>query len=387
MNTRLQVEHPVTEMITGTDLVEWQLRVAAGQPLPLRQAQLAIHGHAIEARVYAENPEKGFLPSIGTLRHLKTPSSVQFSTPALQGACVRIDSGVRQGDAIAPWYDPMIAKLIVWAPTREQALVGMSQALGEFQIVGVANNIGFLKRLIESVPFSGADLDTGLIERHHDALFPAVLEVGMEVLALAAAALLQGESVGHSRAAAGTHYDPWADSTGWRMNATVCRRLEFDSDAGHSALDVEYLEQCWRLRRAGDAGEAAGMQVVSHDAGQFTLRLAGRRVHGAVVRDGDAFHVFSAQAHTLLQYADPLAHAGEHEGEGGRLTAPMPGKIVAVLVAKGQSVKKGDALLVMEAMKMEHTIAAPGDGMVEEVMFAVGEQVAEGAQLLALQAQ
>ncbi|MDB5855421.1 MAG: acetyl/propionyl/methylcrotonyl-CoA carboxylase subunit alpha [Herminiimonas sp.] len=396
MNTRLQVEHPVTEIITGTDLVEWQLRVAAGQPLPLRQEQLAIHGHAIEARVYAENPEKGFLPSIGTLLHLETPAAVQFTTPALQGACVRIDSGVRGGDAITPWYDPMIAKLIVWGPTREQALVGMSQALGEFQIVGVANNISFLKRLIESEPFSGADLDTGLIERHHETLFPASTMPGMEVLALAAAALLQGDLAGHSRSTAGTHYDPWADSTGWRMNATVTRRLEFDSEAGHSAIDVEYLEDCWTLRRIGNTGNAgnagnaghsderAAMQIVSHHAGEFTLRLAGRRVHGTVVRDGEAFHVFSGEDRIVLQYADPLAHAGEHEGEGGRLTAPMPGKIVAVLVRKGQSVKKGDALLIMEAMKMEHTIAAPGDGLVDEVMFVVGDQVAEGAQLLAL---
>jgi 3-methylcrotonyl-CoA carboxylase alpha subunit len=406
MNTRLQVEHPVTEMITGTDLVEWQLRVAAGEPLPMLQSQLAIHGHAIEARVYAENPEKGFLPSIGTLLHLETPTAVQFSTPALQGACVkRIDSGVREGDAVTPWYDPMIAKLIVWGPTREQALVGMSQALGEFQIVGVANNIGFLKRLIESAPFSGADLDTGLIERHHETLFPAPAAPGIEVLALAAAALLQGDLAGHSGSTAGTHYDPWADSTGWRLNGTVTRRLEFDSEAGHSAIDVEYLEACWRLSGVGHASdvgksdevgrsdevgkcdERATMQIVSHHAGEFTLRLAGRRVHGTVVRDGDAFHVFNAHLHTVLQYADPLAHAGEHEGEGGRLTAPMPGKIVAVLVSKGQSVKKGEPLLIMEAMKMEHTIAAPGDGLVDEVMFSVGDQVAEGAQLLALQAQ
>jgi 3-methylcrotonyl-CoA carboxylase alpha subunit len=390
MNTRLQVEHPVTEMITGTDLVEWQLCVAAGEPLPLRQAQLAIHGHAIEARVYAENPEKGFLPSIGTLRHLQTPAAVQFSTPALQGACVRIDSGVREGDAITPWYDPMIAKLIVWGPTREQALVGMSQALGEFQIVGVANNIKFLKRLIESAPFSGADLDTGLIERHHATLFPTPVAPGMEVLALAAAALLQGDLAGRSRATAGTHYDPWADSTGWRLNGTVTRRLKFDSEAGQSAIDVEYLEDSWRLGDVGNVGNAnerTAMQIVSHHAGEFTLRMAGRRVHGTVVRDGDAFHVFNAHTHTVLQYADPLAHAGEHEGESGRLTAPMPGKIIAVLVSKGQSVRKGDALLIMEAMKMEHTITAPGAGLVDEVMFGVGDQVAEGAQLLALKVE
>ena len=176
MNTRLQVEHPVTEMITGTDLVEWQLRVAFGEPLPKAQHELAIHGHSIEARIYAENPEKGFLPSIGTLRHMDTPAAVSFELgtgASGDPAPVRIDSGVREGDAISPFYDPMIAKLIVWGADRTQALARMSQALAEFQIVGLATNIAFLKRLVEGGAFAQADLDTGLIERNTDTLFPA----------------------------------------------------------------------------------------------------------------------------------------------------------------------------------------------------------------------
>src|SRR5438445_3904140 len=172
MNTRLQVERRVTEMMTGLELVEWQLRVAAGERLPLQKGQLSLRGHAIEARIYAENPDKGFLPSIGTLRHLRTPMAREFEVTHTPDAVVRIDSGVREGDAISPFYDPMIAKLIVWAPDRRQALVSMANALAQYQIVGLASNINFLQRLIASQPFSTADLDTGLIERHHDALFP-----------------------------------------------------------------------------------------------------------------------------------------------------------------------------------------------------------------------
>src|SRR6476661_1322229 len=188
MNTRLQVEHPVTEMITGQDLVEWQLRVACGEPLPLAQAELAIHGHALEARIYAENPDNNFLPSIGTLRHLRMPEAVSFSlgeNPA-HPAPVRIDSGVRAGDAISPFYDPMIAKLIVWGRDREEALALMANALTHYQVVGLTTNIGFLKRLVESVPFAGADLDTGLIERNQDLLFPAPHAASFDELALAA---------------------------------------------------------------------------------------------------------------------------------------------------------------------------------------------------------
>jgi 3-methylcrotonyl-CoA carboxylase alpha subunit len=176
MNTRLQVEHPVTEMITGTDLVEWQLRVAAGEKLPLQQSELKIHGHAIEARVYAENPEKGFLPSIGTLHHARTPNAVNFELGGIaEPAAFRIDSGVREGDTISPFYDPMIAKMIVWGKDRTEALARMAQALSQYQIVGLSSNIAFLKRLIESKAFSSADLDTGLIERNQSDLFPEVL--------------------------------------------------------------------------------------------------------------------------------------------------------------------------------------------------------------------
>jgi 3-methylcrotonyl-CoA carboxylase alpha subunit len=377
MNTRLQVEHPVTEMITGLDLVEWQLRVAAGEALPKKQHELHIEGHAIEARIYAENPDKGFLPSIGTLRHLHTPEAAEFSIPTgREGGVTRIDSGVRQGDAISPFYDPMVAKLIVWAPTREDALARMSAALAEYQVVGLTTNVAFLKRLVESQAFSTADLDTGLIERNHDALFPPAQAASKQVLALAAARLLAAERDAAAR-------DPWTFTTGWRMNGGLRRVFEFGHAKTSHAVGIAYREQGWNLRLAE---QELPLSLVAQDGKSLVIKLGGETVKGAVVRDGDTFHVFTAGMHTVLAYNDPMAHAGEAEAEGGRLTAPMPGKIVAVLTEKGKTVEKGAPLLIMEAMKMEHTIAAPAHGLVEDLLYAVGDQVAEGAQLLAFKA-
>jgi 3-methylcrotonyl-CoA carboxylase alpha subunit len=428
MNTRLQVEHPVTEMITGTDLVEWQLRVAAGEPLPLMQEQLAINGHAIEARIYAENPEKGFLPSIGTLKYLRVPAGVEFrlsevnalagngsgstslpsprpsplkgegevsaasgngvstslppSRPSpLKGegesgaasGYVRIDSGVREGDAISPFYDPMIAKLIVWGKDRQSALARMSQALSEYRIVGLANNTAFLKRLVESPPFATADLDTGLIERNHAALFPRRPPASLNVLALAAAALLDAE---RSRFAAN---DPWSDTGGWRMNGSLQRQLNFTDEENTYPVQVTYRPDGWTVRHR-DASSL--LTIAAHDEDRLTIKLGQQTVRGNVVRDGEAMHVFADGTHHVLGYADPLAHASDVEAETGRLTAPMPGKIIAVLAGKGATVEKGAPLLIMEAMKMEHTIAAPATGVVEDLLYVVGDQVAEGAQLL-----
>ncbi len=391
MNTRLQVEHPVTEMITGTDLVEWQLRVACGQPLPKMQSELTIHGHSIEARVYAENPEKGFLPSIGTLRHMDTPSAVNFElggTPGGAPAAVRIDSGVREGDAISPFYDPMIAKLIVWGADRTQALARMSQALAEFQIVGLATNIAFLKRLVEGGAFSQADLDTGLIERNQASLFPAAKAAPVGALALAAVALIEAEKDA-SAAVSANAADPWGNALGWRMNSAYQRQLSFadeyaaGTDAKAYKLGMTYHENGWNLAIGGMDLEVA---LVARDGADLSLRLGETSLHGTVRRDGETFHVFTGGRHFALTYNDPMAHAGEAEAAGGRLTAPMPGKVVAVMVSKGQEVKKGDPLVIMEAMKMEHTIGAPSDGLVEDVLYQVGDQVADGAPLLAFKA-
>ena len=395
MNTRLQVEHPVTEMITGTDLVEWQLRVAFGEPLPKRQDELAINGHAIEARVYAENPEKGFLPSIGTLRHLDMPAHVAFELGGGAGtpAAVRIDSGVREGDAISPYYDPMIAKLIVWGADRAQALARMAQALSEFHIVGLATNIAFLKRLVEGQAFASADLDTGLIERNGDTLFPAPAPAPAGVLALAALALLADEQTAAPGTPSRNPADPWASTHGWRMNGSYRRQLAFADDYA-ATLDAKayqvglaYHPHGWVLELDGVAHPLALVsQGDARQDGRYAIRLDGRALAGTVRRDGDVVHVFSGGRHHALTWNDPMAHAGDVEAAGGRLTAPMPGKVVAVIAANGQEVRKGEPLVIMEAMKMEHTIAAPSDGIVEEILYQVGDQVADGAPLLAFKA-
>jgi 3-methylcrotonyl-CoA carboxylase alpha subunit len=375
-------------MITGTDLVEWQLRVAAGQALPKQQHELAINGHAIEARVYAETPEKGFLPSIGTLRFMDVPAHVSFELGGVASAPagVRVDSGVREGDAISPFYDPMIAKLIVWGADRTQALSRMAQALSEFHIVGLATNIAFLKRLVEGEAFASADLDTGLIERNNASLFPAAGPAPKGALALAAVALADAEqalSVSNNPA------DPWTSTHGWRMNGTYRRRLSFGDeysatlDAKSYAIDLAYRPHGWVLELDGAAHPLA---LVSRRGGEYAIRLDGAALHGTVRRDGELLHVFTGGQHYTLHYADPMAHAGEVEAAGGRLTAPMPGKVVAVIAKDGQTVKKGEPLVIMEAMKMEHTIAAPSDGLVEEILYQVGDQVADGAPLLAFKA-
>jgi 3-methylcrotonyl-CoA carboxylase alpha subunit len=392
MNTRLQVEHPVTEMITGTDLVEWQLRVAFGEPLPKAQHELAIHGHSIEARIYAENPEKGFLPSIGTLRHMDTPNAVSFELGAGANgdpAPVRIDSGVREGDAISPFYDPMIAKLIVWGSDRTQALARMSQALAEFRIVGLATNIAFLKRLVEGGAFSQAQLDTGLIERNSDTLFPQPKAAPVGALAFAAVALIQAEKDA-SVAVSANPADPFGNALGWRLNGAYRRVLSFADDytAGAEQQDyqvgVTYHAGGWQL---DVRGIEADMSLLARDGAELSIKLGATSMHGAVRCDGDTFHVFTGGRHFVLAYNDPMAHAGEAEAAGGRLTAPMPGKVVAVLASAGQKVKKGDPLVIMEAMKMEHTIAAPSDGLVEEILYQVGDQVSDGAPLLAFAAE
>ncbi|SPD43138.1 acetyl/propionyl/methylcrotonyl-CoA carboxylase subunit alpha [Cupriavidus taiwanensis] len=384
MNTRLQVEHPVTEMITGQDLVEWQLRVAAGEPLPLAQEQLRIDGHALEARIYAENPDKQFLPSTGTLRFLRTPPAVQFMRgDGVDGnphgpAGVRIDAGVREGDTISPFYDPMIAKLIVWGKDRDEALARMRQALAAYHVVGLSTNVAFLQRLVKSEAFRTADLDTGLIGRNEAVLFPPPAPVGMELIALATAALLARENR-QRRIDAADQHSPWTHAGAWRLNGGASRRLRFGY--GEQVLDVT-LDSNARGSTLVYADQAAPFTYTCQ-ADDLRVNLGTRRAHGQVHLDGDEFHVFHGGRHATLAWLDPLAHAGEAEGEGGKLTAPMPGKVIAVMVEAGSTVARGAPLLVMEAMKMEHTICAPADGVVSEVLYGIGEQVAEGAQLLA----
>ena len=376
MNTRLQVEHPVTEMITGTDLVEWQLRIAAGERLPQLQHELTMTGHAIEARVYAENPDKGFLPSTGRLDYLQMPTAVEFTR-----GDVRIDAGVREGDVISPFYDPMIAKLIVHGKDRAEALARMTQALAAFQVVGPATNVAFLGRLIASAPFAEADLDTGLIERHQDRLFPGPQTLPLSVMALAAVSLSVSAPASPTPTPASESDEPWAQRSGWRMNGSYQRSLAFSSEAGEQPIQLSYQHDglCMQV------GEISVPLQDLHVSGAVVrLRMNGLQLQGHVVRQQDMFHVFYSGHHWQIHWRDPIAHAGEGEVDAGRLTAPMPGKIIALLVSAGERVARGAPLLIMEAMKMEHTINAPSDGTVSELLYAVGDQVDEGAQLLAL---
>jgi len=372
MNTRLQVEHPVTEMITGQDLVEWQLRVAAGEPLPLSQAQLRIHGHAVEARIYAEDPDRGFLPSTGRVYHLRTPVPTDF---------VRIDAGIAEGDTISPWYDPMIAKLIVWGPTREAACARMAHALGEYQILGVANNVRFLSRLVQSRAFASADLDTALIEREHDQLFPAPQRVPDAAVAAAALAVLYEQ---HDRAARGPGLAPWRLGGGWRLNADGTRRLRFLSNGVESAVALRETADTYELM-VGDASSATAVGRAPKDAASgTTLMFAfdGRQVRADAILKGQRCDVFIDADHFVIERIDPLAHVGEIAGDEGGIRALMPGRVVALLVEPGARVVKGQPLLILEAMKMEHTTSAPADGICEAFNVAVGEQVSEGAELV-----
>jgi 3-methylcrotonyl-CoA carboxylase alpha subunit len=379
MNTRLQVEHPVTEMITGHDLVEWQLRVAAGAPLPASQEALAIRGHAIEARIYAENPDSGFLPATGRLLHLAQPMAVEFGgqqrTPP---AAVRIDSGVRAGDSITPHYDPMIAKLIVWGTDRDHALARMAAALADFHIVGVANNVDFLSRLVANPSFRQAELDTGLIERERSRLFPdtSAERVPDELLAFACSRVLVDED-------AGAGADPWTSAHGWRLNTHYVRTLTLKSERGVHEVDLEYTRDGYRFHHGG---KDAPLAISAAEGTRLGIRFGGGTLVADVVRAGDELHVFAQGRHRALSLFDIIAQSTAGDAATGRLTAPMPGKVIAVATSPGARVERGTPLLVMEAMKMEHTIVAPADGIVADVLFDVGDQVDEGAELVRFEA-
>jgi 3-methylcrotonyl-CoA carboxylase alpha subunit len=374
MNTRLQVEHPVTEMITGLDLVEWQLRVAAGEPLPLAQDELEITGHAIEARIYAEDPDRGFLPSIGRIVHLRTPAT---------SADVRIDSGVRAGDEISSYYDPMIAKLIVRGEDRDAALGRLAAALSRYEVAGVTTNVAFLQRVIAHEAFAGARIDTGLIARNHAALFPSAAPPSDAMLAAAALA-----EVGRLRDAATKlardsceRWSPWQAIDTWWLN-TADHAMTFSFEAAETTYPVQV-----RTEGAGFRIITSGREHVARaewTADSLILDLSGSRFVASVVLLGEERQVFSNGQTQRLHLADPLAHAGEEEHNGGHLAAPMSGTVISVLVKKGDKVAKGAPLLILEAMKMEHTIAASSAGTVSAVNCRVGDQVQEGADLIDL---
>ena len=384
MNTRLQVEHPVTRMITGQDLVEWQLRVAAGEALPLAQDALTIRGHALEARIYAENPAQDFLPATGKLLHLVPPA---------ESLNVRIDTGIEQGDEITPYYDPLIAKLIVWDVDRHAALARMRQALADYRIVGVTSNVDFLSRLVACPAFADADLDTSLIERSRPFLFPADSTPPKHVFFIAAVAGLLREQAAAQTVArhSGDPWSPWSLRDGWRLNLQAQRTLTYRCGDSRYDVLVAYHGDGWRLSLNGETVLARGRLLDSgRFAGQYAVELDDRRLVASVVavheKNEQKRYVFLNGATYVIQRDDPL-HLVEAGGAPGGLTAPMPGKVVVLLAGVGQRVEKGAPLLILEAMKMEHTITAPKNGQVRAFRFAAGDQVTDGAELVDFNAE
>ncbi|MDN5665223.1 MAG: acetyl/propionyl/methylcrotonyl-CoA carboxylase subunit alpha [Psychrobacter sp.] len=401
MNTRLQVEHPVSEAITGVDLVEWQLLVASGQPLPKSQDDLAINGHAIEARICAENPDNDFLPATGTLFTYQKPEHSTFDV-----ADVRIDDGVREGDVISPFYDSMIAKLIVHAPTREQALAKLDRALAQTRIVGLPNNVAFLRYILNTESFSQANLDTALIEREADELFD---QYPLDLSTLVVTAIAQQlASEGMAQDA-----DPFSKPTGFRAYNDYARSfsLVYDEQAysarishWHNATATAGKKGTDNLSRftlviekeIANADENANANVAapteavyegevsyaSDDAHNHTLWLDGARINAQSWVNHETVYVFTDRGRDEITLVDIMAHVGEESAAVGSLKSPMPGQVVAFKVAVGDSVKKGEPLAVIEAMKIEHTITAPTDGVVGELLFAAGDSVADGDELL-----
>ncbi len=377
MNTRLQVEHPVTEAITGQDLVEWQLIVAAGGKVPLSQNELRIDGHAVEVRLYAEDPARNFLPSTGTLVHLKLPQ---------EGAHVRVDTGVRQGDTVTPFYDPMIAKVIVHDRDRTSALRRMAALMGETEVVGVTTNSVLLKALCSHPAFVGGEVDTGFIERHRESLFAKPAAAGDRAFAVATLArLLEWQDA--AKPTTGDPWSPWNEQSGFRL-----------LDEGHEEVrwkdgEREVVVIARRLRGGGfrlelpDAACEARVQRLAD--GSLSVALDEDTFLATVVRrsaldGGIDYTLFMDGGSLRLRLVDPL-DVTQYEttaSADAMVRAPLPGKIIDLRVKAGDTVSKGQALLVLEAMKMEHTLAAPADGTVKSLRYAVGEQVPEGAELV-----
>ncbi len=374
MNTRLQVEHPVTEMITGQDLVEWQLRVADGEELPLIQDQIRISGHSLEARIYAEDPENDFLPVTGTLTFLQPPEESDH---------VRVDTGVLQGDKVSVYYDPMIAKLIVWDEDRNKALHRLVRALAEYRISGTTTNIDFLHSLVSCEPFQRAELDTGFIEKHHDKIFPEKKQDISQGLALAALYLvLKQESKARAAALSCDPWSPWFNTSGWRLNEAHLNCFELVSQGQHYSVAIVQLgrgnQVCYSIQTGDRTVEARG----EIEDNTLHAEIDGHLLH-VLVSECDGIYSIYTEGSSMLFSLKEVDLGDEDAGEGAAaLSAPMNGTIVDIVASEGSVVFKGDTLLVMEAMKMEHTISAPEDGQVVEFYYQTGDLVDGGTELL-----
>jgi 3-methylcrotonyl-CoA carboxylase alpha subunit len=369
MNTRLQVEHPVTEMVTGLDLVEWQLRVAAGEPLPLRQEEIVCRGHAVEVRLYAEDPRRDFLPSVGKLIHVNLP-------PDRDG--LRVDIGFGQGDTVSAYYDPMLAKVIAWGEDRPAALRRLVGALEASAVVGVANNLSFLAAILRHSEFAAGPVDTGFIGREMEVLAPPRVPASDAVLVLGTLAVIADRT--KFSAGASDPRSPWSVSDGWQLSGEAVETLRLREGEREVAIGIRHL------RGGALALSVSGTTFLAHvearEGAALTASVDGHRVKLDVVHEGQEIWVFRPGGPALLHAVDPLSGGAGGTAGSGHLTAPMPGTVVAVSVRAGDSVTRGARLMVVEAMKMEHAIVAPADGTVAAVRFAVGDKVGEGEDVI-----
>ena len=365
MNTRLQVEHPVTEMITALDLVEWQLRVAFGEALPLKQGEARANGHAIEVRIYAEDADKGFLPSTGVIRHWREPA----------GEGIRVDTGFRSGDAVTPYYDALLAKLIVWAPGRPQAIERMAHALHGFEIAGVTTNLGFLQALLEHPQVARGDIDVGFIEREISALTAQAHPMrAIDIAAACAAVILHAPEEQRAQ----RDDSPWSRTDGWTLGGRRSRRLSFREhtqryDAilwhGRDGLSMEF------------EGITAPLRWSEREPQSFDVILGEASERATATWSGRDLDLVTPHGRFALAWLDPFAADMREAAAGSRIVAPMPGTVTRILAQPGTDLPRGAPLLVLEAMKMEHTLRAPADGHLTALKCAVGDFVQEGTEL------
>jgi 3-methylcrotonyl-CoA carboxylase alpha subunit len=365
MNTRLQVEHPVTELITGIDLVEWQLRVAFGEKLPLTQQDIGFHGHAIEARVYAENPQKNFMPSVGRIKTWQTPRAVDG---------LRIDSGYRKGDAVSPYYDAMLAKVIAWAPTRQAAIDRLNRGLQETDVRGVITNIPFLSALVTHPEVRANAIDTGFIERELKNLTAASYEAGALELGAAVATILADEKT----AAGSDVHSPWR-TFGWMPVGRRQRTFSFRYGQGVEHEVTLHYGAGPSTLTVGEREFAFAYSVNAE--GEIDVTLDGAISRVMTVIEGHELYLRTRNGRFELHWVDPFGGDDEEQVGEDKIVAPLPGTVVALLAEEGATLEKGAPILTLEVMKMEQTLRAPFAGVLKKIKCKVGDIVQEGVEL------